>query len=171
MAAPSPWVHGVGLQVEGLGVLLRGAPGVGKSTLALELLGRGHRLIADDVVQLDAAADGAPLLRPARPPLAGFLHSRALGWIEVPRLFGAAALAAEAPLGLLLCLTADPAATADPLPWPGPLPAERVLVTGLGHNLALLVELAVRLEQLRRAGHDPAADFAHRQAQALATRS
>lgn len=78
--------HGVLMNVEGYGVLITGAPAIGKSSLALELLSQGYQLIADDVVDFYCAND---IITGQCPPmLAGLLHTRELGLISVEMVFG-----------------------------------------------------------------------------------
>jgi HPr kinase/phosphorylase len=80
-------IHGALLEVHGIGVLLLGPSGVGKSECALELVSRGHRLVADDVVELEAGPDGTPIGRaPAR--VRHYMEIRGLGIIFIPDLFG-----------------------------------------------------------------------------------
>jgi HPr kinase/phosphorylase len=78
--------HAVLLVVAGGGLLITGAPGTGKSTLALELLRRGHQLVADDVVDLQMR-DGR-LFGSSPPPLSGLLHLRTLGLVDLHQLYG-----------------------------------------------------------------------------------
>jgi len=85
--APATTVHGVLVDIYGLGVLIQGEPGIGKSECALELLKRGHILVADDAVEIQHRR-GA-LLRGACPePLKHYLEVRGLGIIDVKLLFG-----------------------------------------------------------------------------------
>ena len=84
---PAVTLHGVFMRVYGSGVLLTGASGVGKSELALELLARGHQLIADDAVDFSRRrrfiVGRAPRL------LRGFLEARSLGILNIVQLHGA----------------------------------------------------------------------------------
>jgi len=91
---PSP-VHGVLVTIDGIGLLLRGPSGTGKSECALELIRRGHSLVADDVVEIavDASADGLVGAPPAA--LAGRLEVQEIGVIEVEQLFGPLAIRAR----------------------------------------------------------------------------
>ena len=79
-------IHGVFVNVGGTGVLVVGDPGIGKSECALELVARGHRLIADDVVEISGSDDVLVGAAPER--FAGLLEIRGLGIIDVRRLFG-----------------------------------------------------------------------------------
>jgi HPr kinase/phosphorylase len=80
-------LHGALIDVHGVGVLLLGASGIGKSECALELVSRGHRLVADDVVELEAGPDGRAIGR-APKRVRHYMEIRGLGIIFVPDLFG-----------------------------------------------------------------------------------
>ena len=171
-------LHGVFMEVARLGVLLSGASGVGKSELALELLNRGHRLIADDAPEFRRLASGSveggcpELLR-------DFLEVRGLGVINVRAMFGAAAVAPQAELDLILQLKAmssEQLATVDRLrpsrDTVSVLEKEVpriVLPVAPGRNLAILAETAVRSHLLILGGRDAAADFIERQRRTLTT--
>jgi len=88
-------IHGVLVTIGEIGLLLRGPSGTGKSECALELIRRGHSLVADDVVEIvdDAAAGGLVGASPAA--LAGRLEVQEIGVVEVQRLFGAPAIRAR----------------------------------------------------------------------------
>ncbi len=172
---PAVTLHGVLMQVHGMGVLLTGASGVGKSELALELLSRGHCLIADDAAELKLQR--GRVVGHCPPLLRGFLEARSLGILNVRRLYGARSLKQSTPLDLIIALDA-------PLP-PGDTGLERLTgrrgmreVIGveiteisipirLGHNLAVLVEAACRDQQLRRGGYRADDDLSRRQSLAI----
>ncbi len=80
-------LHGALLDVHGVGVLLLGVSGVGKSECALELVARGHRLVADDVVELEATPEGRVIGR-APQSVRHYMEIRGVGIIFVPDLFG-----------------------------------------------------------------------------------
>lgn len=92
--------HGTLLQVEGVGILLLGPSGVGKSECALDLLRRGHRLIADDVVEIVRRDDGS-LEGSAPERIRHHLEIRGLGIVSARDLFGHAAVGERGPLELL----------------------------------------------------------------------
>ena len=104
--APRCQLHASLLRVAGVGVLLLGGPGAGKSSLALALLGRGHGLVADDVVGLARDSDGG-LLGSNPCSLSGYLFVRGLGLVDVVAEFGAMALAYDCRVDLLVLLAAD----------------------------------------------------------------
>lgn len=174
-AQPSITLHGVLMQVHGLGVLLTGASGVGKSELALELLSRGHCLIADDAAEL--SIEGGCVLGRCPPLLRGFLEARSLGILNVERLYGAQSIKQVTPLDLIIALDAA-------LPK-GDTGLERLsghrgtrevigveiteisIPIRLGHNLAVLVEAACRDLQLRRGGYRADEDLSRRQSLAI----
>lgn len=85
--APREIIHGTVLSIFGLGVLLRGPPGVGKSALALGLLHRGHRLVADDATEI-ASLPGGQVRAFCPDELDGQLHVRGLGMLDVRAMFG-----------------------------------------------------------------------------------
>jgi len=78
--------HGVLMRINGQGVLIIGPAGMGKSSLALELISQGHQLIADDVVDLFKQDNSVVGFCP--PMLEGLLHTRELGLISIPTVFG-----------------------------------------------------------------------------------
>src|SRR5699024_10822096 len=89
--APSTAVHGVPVDIYGVGVLIMGQSGVGKSEAALELVKRGHRLVADDSVEI-RQEDYDTLIGSSPPLIAHLLEIRGLGIIDVMTLFGARAI-------------------------------------------------------------------------------
>jgi len=98
-------VHGALVQVQAVGVLLLGPSGVGKSETALELITRGHQLVADDVVELQR--DGERLIGRAPERIRHFIEIRGLGILFVPELYGASAVLGECAIDLLCRLERD----------------------------------------------------------------
>jgi HPr kinase/phosphorylase len=151
--------HGVLVEVYGVGVLLVGPSGIGKSECALELVARGHRLVADDVVRLRRDGDG-PVLGRAPDLIRHYMEIRGIGLLYVPELYGPEAVRAEAPLGLVCRLErwredAEYERVGLERPtesWLGAaLPVVLLPVRPAG-NMATLVEVAARDSSLRRIG-------------------
>lgn len=98
-------VHGALVQVQGVGVLLLGPSGVGKSETALELVSRGHALVADDVVELERRGESLVGRAPER--IRHYLEIRGLGILFLPELYGPGAVQAEGQVDLLCRLERD----------------------------------------------------------------
>jgi HPr kinase/phosphorylase len=177
--APSTLLYGVFLEVSGLGVLITGAPSAGKSELALELITRGHRLVADDALEVFAVS---PDTLEGRCPtlLLDFMEVRGLGVLNVRRLFGETAVKQKKNLKLIVHLTpADDLGRhwqeVDRLHMAASsrnilgveIPEVRIPVA-VGRNLAVLVEVAVRNHILKLRGFDSALEFSERQRLAIA---
>lgn len=153
---------------------LRGASGAGKSELGLELVTRGHRLVADDAIEFRADRHGGIVGR-CPPLLEGFIEVRGLGILNLRRLYGDAALAAEAPLDLIIDLGVRGEPTADErlngrrsrFMVLGVAIAEISLPRRVGHNLGVLVEAACRDHRLRAAGYNACDDLVDRQARSI----
>ncbi|MFP5348551.1 MAG: HPr(Ser) kinase/phosphatase [Gammaproteobacteria bacterium] len=177
--APRTTVHGVYMEVMGMGVLLTGESGIGKSELALELLSRNHRLIADDAVEFIRIGPDV-LVGQCPGPLSDYLEVRGLGILDVRTMFGETAVRHKKKLHLIVRmermdkrrlkkLDRLQAQTLTRNILDVEIP-EVVLFVGAGRNLAVLVEAAVRSYILRMWGIDTLKDFMQRQ-QALINRS
>jgi HPr kinase/phosphorylase len=166
--------HGVLLDVLGMGVLLTGDSGVGKSELALELITRGGGLVADDVVELYHIA---PETLEGRSPelLKDFLEVRGLGMLNIRTIFGETAVRVRKNLKLIVQLE-RPVGGVIPGLERLPLTAsfeelmgvkvrKVVLPVAAGRNLAVLVEAAVRNYVLQLRGIDSTQEFIQRQEQ------
>lgn len=162
-----------------MGVLLSGPSGVGKSELALELLTRGHRLVADDATEFSHNNAGE-LLGHCPPLLSGFLEARSLGILNIREMFGAASLLSEHRLDLVIrlefrheMLARTPQALERLEGRRGSVRLFNTTVPEisipirLGHNLAVLVEAACRDLKLRQNGYRADEDFSTRQQQAI----
>jgi HPr kinase/phosphorylase len=171
--AESTTVHGVLLDVLGMGVLITGDSGVGKSELALELISRGGGLIADDVVELYRVG---PETIEGRCPqlLRDFLEVRGLGVLDIRTIFGEAALRPRKNVKLIVHLErpASDFAPMERLPLkPGSeqlmgVEIRKVTVpVAAGRNLAVLTEAAVRNYVLQLRGFDSTREFVARQSQ------
>ncbi len=164
--SPSTTEHGVMVDILGVGVLILGESGIGKSECALDLLLRGHRLVADDQVLLKKVGENE-VMASADPVLRGHMEIRGLGIIEITRLFGSPALC-EAKMVNLVIQLADwtdsdgferlgvEEKTYDVLGCSIPLVK---LPIRTGRNIASVVEVAARNQLLKMRGYHPAIDF------------
>lgn len=153
MLADSTTLHGVFMDVLGLGVLITGESGVGKSELGLELISRGHGLVADDAVDISRIAD-ATLEGRCPPLLKDYLEVRGLGLLDIRTIFGETAVRPKMKLKLVTELVKPNQAGAPPIER---LPLHEltedilgvqvrkvVIPVAAGRNLAVLLEAAVR---------------------------
>ena len=163
-------LHGVFMDVLGMGVMITGDSGVGKSELALELISRGHGLVADDVVEM---ARIAPTTIEGRCPgmLRDFLEVRGLGLLNIRTIFGETASRRKMKLKLIVHLQKTIAGSDAPrLPLDAQtqevlgVPVRKVVIpVAAGRNLAVLLEAAVRNTILQLRGIDSMQDFMDRQ--------
>jgi HPr kinase/phosphorylase len=166
LLAPSATLHGVLVDIHGVGVLLLGPSGIGKSECALFLVERGHRLVADDQVVLTLQHDNRVSGRPA-PLLRHHMEVRGIGILNIRDLFGATAVRESGAVDLVVELC----------PWRQdetyerlglddqthdllgiPVPKLRIPVTP-GRDMGVLLEVAARNQLLKRAGQHPAQKF------------
>jgi HPr kinase/phosphorylase len=167
-------LHGVFMEVMGTGVLITGESSIGKSELALELLTRGHRLIADDAPEFARVAPDT-LIGTCPEMLREFLEVRGLGILNVRAMFGASAIKQSRNLRLIICLQdMDEAVKMDRLHGSRTLRniqdvdiPEVTLPVGPGRNLSVLVEAAVRNHILISKGYDASEAFIERQKKRL----
>ena len=165
------------LEILGIGVLITGSSGIGKSELALELINRGHRLVADDAPEFFRTAPDTISGR-SPPLLRNFLEVRGLGILDVRAMFGQSAVRQQKKLELVVHL--QPAHEAS-LPADDRLAGSRsereileviipqiTLPVVAGHNLAVLVEAACRDHMLRAQGYAADQAFAKRQSSSMA---
>jgi HPr kinase/phosphorylase len=158
-------VHGVLVQVYGVGILIVGKSGIGKSEAALDLVARGHRFTADDIVEV---AEVSPLSLKGRSPNLTQHHMEihGLGIINVRELFGTLATVDEQPIDLVVELV-EWSADIDRLGLEDArhtilnvsLPMIRLPVHP-GRNLAMLIEVAARNQMLKARGQHTARQFA-----------
>jgi len=174
--APETHVHGDLVEMHGLGVLILGKSGIGKSETALDLVARGHRLVADDVIEVRRISPDVLRGRAAR-LLEHHMEIRGLGVIDVEALFGTLAILDERRIDMVVELVEWASTGPDRLGllegrYPlleVELPLVRVPV-GSGRSMALLIETAARNHLLRRRGRYSARDFAARVDHEIATR-
>src|SRR5213593_4349019 len=165
--APSTTLHGVLVDVYGMGVLLLGDSGIGKSECALDLIQRGHRLVADDVVEIRKYPNGSLVGRAAE-MIRYHMELRGIGIINIKNLFGVSAVRGSKSIELVIELERwDPSKKYDRLGLDGETysildrtrPFLRLPVAS-GRNIALLIEIAARNELLKTQGYDAAKEFA-----------
>ena len=169
--------HGVLMDVLGLGVLITGDSGVGKSELGLELISRGHGLVADDVVEISRLAPNT-LEGRCPPVLKDFLEVRGLGLLDVRTIFGETAVRPKMKLKLIAHLEKPAPARNRDITERLPLAEQVEEILGVtvrkvvipvaaGRNLAVLLEAAVRNYILQLRGINSSAEFVARQKRAM----
>ena len=167
--APNITRSGVMLEIYGEGVLIQGESGVGKSEVAIELIKRGHRLIADDAVEIKLTNRGA--LKASSPELIRhYMELRGIGVIDVRRLFGMGAIKLNQEIDLIIRKEPwNDAAVYDRLGLD--LATTEILGVKVpcltipvkpGRNLASIVEVAAMNNRNRRMGHNAALELTQR---------
>lgn len=165
MTPSSIQIHGTMVEVSGCGVLLLGDSGIGKSEAALELISRGHKLVADDaVVVKDRGAAG--LEATASPVIADLLEIRGLGIINAREVFGSGAIAEKVIIGLCVRLIGNEAVSEQPRLGIAltseslagkEIPKFEIAVKS-GRNIPILLETAVRIVASRNEAFLPKSD-------------
>lgn len=170
--AESESLHGVFIEVQGFGVLIKGNPAIGKSELALELISRGHRLVADDIIDFFRIAPDRIEGR-CPPILQDFLEVRGLGILNIRELFGDNAVKPTKPLDLIVQL--EMAEVLEPQfldrlkikshyeKVVGVRIPKLFIPVAAGRNLAVLLEVAVRNHVLLQRGINGTKQFMQRQ--------
>lgn len=163
--APKLLYHGTLLEVYGQGIVLVGKSGIGKSEVALELIKKGHRLVADDAILINQIGNG--LIGKAPSHLKHLLEVRGIGLIDIYKMFGINSIADYKTIRFVIELDyLDDNHTIKRLE-DGPkyytilgtdLPSATILV-GEGRNVAELVEVAVTNLRLRMRGYNPTKDL------------
>ena len=167
--APRTRIHGVLVDVFEVGVLLLGKSGIGKSEVALDLVQRGHRLVADDAVECDYRPPGMIFGEPA-PLLRHHIEVRGLGILDIKELFGITAIRERKRIDLVVQLeegVEEPETdrlglegrTRDVL---GVAIREVFLIVRPGRNTSSIIEMAARNELLRGTGKDSAMEIVDR---------
>lgn len=162
-------LHGTLLDVRGVGVLLRGESGVGKSECALALVERGYSLVADDYVLVRLVGENS-LVGSGKEVSRGFMECRGIGIINVASMFGIRSVRREKTIDLIVSF----------VHWREGMEEDRTglelkefailgrkvphmqLAVRSGRDMARLVEVAVMVHSLRQMGHDPAEEFNQR---------
>lgn len=167
--APSTAIHGVLVDIYGIGVLILGKSGVGKSETALELIKKGHRLVADDCVEIRQEAENMLVGSPP-PLLEHLLEIRGIGIIDIMTLFGASAVRPYKRITLVVELELwDPNKSYDRLG----LDEEKMQIIDTkltkltipvqpGRNVSVIIEVAAMNYRLKRKGLNAAEQFAQR---------
>ncbi len=165
--APRKTMHGVLVEVYGEGILLGGHSGVGKSETALELVERGHRLVADDIVEIRCVNGNVILGRGANSLISHHMEIRGLGIINVSQLYGMGAIREQKEIQLVVELEewdsnkvydrlGTNQKTVDLLGVK--IPAIEIPVKP-GRNLPIIIEAAAMNERLKKMGYNSARDF------------
>jgi HPr kinase/phosphorylase len=159
-------LHGVLMLIQGVGVLIIGESGIGKSECALDLVHKGHRLVADDVVFLNKTGRGT-IIGYSREPIKNHMEIRGLGIINIRHLFGVIAVADLAPIDLVV----------EMVNWKPQTDVERlgldevhlailgvkiprvVIPVSPGRNLSVILEVAVRNHLLKKSGYHAVSDL------------
>ncbi len=167
--SPTITRHGVLVEVYGEGVLLMGESGVGKSETAIELVKRGHRLIADDAVEIRRGLNNR-LFGTAPELIRHYIELRGIGVVDVRRLFGMSAVKFDSPIDMLINLEV----------WQEGTMYDRLGVDDLytsildvqlptltipvkpGRNLAVIIEVAAMNNRNKKMGHNAALEFTQR---------
>ena len=164
--APRITRHGVLMEVYGEGVLLTGESGIGKSEAAVELLKRGHRLIADDAVEIKKISGNA-LIGTAPDLIRDYVELRGIGIVNVAKLFGMGAVKIENSIDLVVNIV--PWNTHEVYDRLGledqyteilgvKIPMNTIPITP-GRNLAVILEVAAMNNRQRKFGYNPAQEF------------
>lgn len=166
LSAPTVRLYATTVEVGGLGVMMRGDPGVGKSETAMGLIKRGNALVADDFTCLRKDVANNILYASAGGSTRNYMEIRGIGILHVPSIFGVTAVRAEKQLDLLVTFrrmedvngeldrVGDEWVSTEILGVPVP---EIVIPVSVGRDLVNLVEIAAQQFKLRTAGYDPVA--------------
>jgi len=165
--APKETVHGVLIEVFGMGVLIQGESGVGKSEAALELIERGHRLVADDAVEIRNVSGNILMGAGSNKIIGHHMEIRGIGIINVAHIFGVGAIRDRKQIQLVVALE----------PWDSSKDYDRIgaqdttieilgvqvpylkLPVRPGRNIPILIETATMNERLKKMGYFSAREF------------
>ncbi|MBP7140763.1 MAG: HPr(Ser) kinase/phosphatase [Opitutaceae bacterium] len=164
--APSTTEHATTLDIRGIGVMLKGSSGVGKSECALALIERGHSLVADDLTVIKLL-DERELMASSRPLNRGYMECRGIGIINIAEMFGVKSIRLDKRVDMVVSLHEW---TPEAVEERTGLEENKYDILGLqiphielyvrpGRDMARLVEVAALTQALKKMGHDPAKDF------------
>lgn len=165
--APRQLVHGVLVEVFGIGILIRGESGIGKSEIALELIERSHRLIADDSVEIKCVGGNIVMGEGANPVIKHHMEIRGLGIININHLFGVGAIRDKKQIQLIVNLEEwDNSKEYDRLgSGDNTMELLDVKIPSLtipvkpGRNIPIIIETAAMNERLKKLGFHSAKEF------------
>lgn len=168
LLAPATSVHGVLLDVFGVGVMLTGKSGVGKSETAMELIKRGHRLVADDSVLIRKIENGLVGTSPER--IRYFMELRGIGIINVKNMYGSGAVMNEKEIEFIMEMSSwENGSEYDRLGSQkdfeeilGVKIPKLLIPVSPGRNLAILIEVAARNQRLKSMGYDATEELIER---------
>ena len=167
--APCTTVHGVLVDIYGIGVLITGESGIGKSETAIELIKRGHRLVADDAVEIKEAAENV-LIGTAPEIIRHFLEVRGLGVIDVRTIFGAGSIRDNIKIEMVVELVEwENYKEGDRLGLEeetikilnSHIPKKTIPIRP-GRNIAVILEVAAMDFRLKALGYNSALEFSRR---------
>jgi HPr kinase/phosphorylase len=165
--APRQSIHGVLVEVYGLGILILGESGVGKSETALDLITRGHRLVADDVVEIHCVSGNIVMGTGANKIIAHHMEIRGMGIINITHLFGVGAIRDKKQIELVVKL----------VEWDAKMNYDRIgmedqymeflgvnipileIPVKQGRNIPIIIETAAMNERLKKMGYNSAREF------------
>ena len=165
--APSSTMHGVMVEVFGVGILLTGESGIGKSETALELIERGHRLVSDDSVRIKRVSGNLLIAKAPNDFLGYYLEVRGLGIVNVPILFGISAIKDQKRVSLIIELEMYDSKkeyermgmNEDLVDILGVKVPKLKLPIKPGRNIAILIETAAINQRLKSSGYNSAKVF------------
>jgi len=177
LTAPTTRMHGTTVDIMGIGVMIEGEPGIGKSETALTLIERGHSLVADDITVLRRTSEHA-IVASAVDITRYHMEIRGLGIIHVPSLFGVSSMRRDARLDLIVRLQRPTPEMEHDRSGLSPqvrdvLGVKVPLITlpvAAGRDLAHVVEVAALNEKLKNLGHDAAKELDEKLISVLAQR-
>ena len=163
--APSVTMHGVLMDISGVGILLTGHSGVGKSETAMELIKRGHRLVADDSVIIKKVADS--LIGTSPEMIRYFMELRGIGIINIKNMYGSGSILNEKEIELVMELENWEEGKEYDRLGEGTLYEEilgvkvmkHVIPVKPGRNLSIIIEVAARNFRLKSMGYDAAQEL------------